>query len=547
MARLKNNFETLQNRIRLKRLTAQIQKHSHPRQAAPGVVFFNASTRIQNLSLNAAFDLLTSYSFRLAGLNCFHFACREGMSHCVLGTDRTNFSSPPPCSNCISQSEKLYQGTSPEWFGFSHDRELAKELESLGIAGLSEFKYPVSIQGSLRGMPVGEIVLPSARWALRKYTLNDDEPTRYLLREYIQSAVSVAVNFDDFLQRTSPDIAIIFNGILFPEAAARWVAHEINIRVMTFEVGFQPQSAFFTFGEATAYPVQIPDGFQLDSTKKERLASYRENRTLGNFTMAGIRFWPEMKSLGEEFAQKSSRFEQIVTVFTNVAYDTSQVHANKVFPHMFAWLEKIKTHIANHPETLFVIRAHPDEIRLGTRKISNQTVSDWIEEQDLIKYGNVIFISPVDFVSSYELVNVSKFVIVYNSSIGLEAVLLGKPVICGGKARYTQYPIVEFPQTQEAFTDLVEIYLEMEQITFSEEYRVNAGRFLYYQLFKTSLPFDKYIQPGSRRGYVNLKSFSWNDLLPENSPTMQILLEAVTSPEQFILEHGSSATLTIET
>ncbi len=33
------------------------------------------------------------------------------------------------------------------------------------------------------------------------------------------------------------------------------------------------------------------------------------------------------------------------------------------FSHMFAWLETVLQSVHAHPETLFVIRAHPDELR----------------------------------------------------------------------------------------------------------------------------------------------------------------------------------------
>ena len=53
---------------------------------------------------------------------------------------------------------------------------------------------------------------------------------------------------------------------------------------------------------------------------------------------------------------------------------------------------------------------------------------------------NVVFIDSQEYISSYELIQRSKFVMVYNSSIGLEAALMGKPVLCGGQGRYTQIP-----------------------------------------------------------------------------------------------------------
>jgi len=92
--------------------------------------------------------------------------------------------------------------------------------------------------------------------------------------------------------------------------------------------------------------------------------------------MAGIKFWPEMKGLDESFLQKAARFEQIVPVFTNVIFDTSQPHANTVFEDMFTWLDLVLEVIHSHPETLFVIRAHPDELRV--RKASRETVAAWV-------------------------------------------------------------------------------------------------------------------------------------------------------------------------
>ena len=79
--------------------------------------------------------------------------------------------------------------------------------------------------------------------------------------------------------------------------------------------------------------------------------------------------------------KKIAEHKQLVPVFTNVIFDTSQVHANTVFPHMFAWLDQILEVIKEHPETLFVIRAHPDEMRPGTQKMAHEHVAGWVEEK----------------------------------------------------------------------------------------------------------------------------------------------------------------------
>jgi len=42
-----------------------------------------------------------------------------------------------------------------------------------------------------------------------------------------------------------------------------------------------------------------------------------------------------------------------------------------------------------------------------------------------------------------------------------------------------------------------------------------SRRFLYYQLYYSSLPFDTYLEEdGIWQGYVRLKDFDWQQLLP---------------------------------
>lgn len=512
------------------RMARQVAAHIPKTSVAQPVAFFNASSRITGMSQNAAFALLTSWSLRLAGVPVRHFVCQSGMSHCVLGTNRQDYRKAPPCRACLRQSRRLYTSSDVYWFGYHADGDLTDAIQGLNVDKLSGFEYK-TVKGSLvtpgLTIPLGRLVLPSLRWALRRHSLPDDEATRYLLRQYILSAYNIAQEFSAFLDQTKPSAAVIFNGVMYPEATARWVAQARGLRVITYEVGFQRYSAFFTEGDATAYPIQLPKDFELTPEQNARLDEYLQKRFQGHFTMAGIRFWPEMRGLDQAFLHKAARFRQIVPVFTNVVYDTSQVHANQVFPHMFAWLASVLELIRSHPETLFVIRAHPDEMRPGTAKQSRESVRDWVLANGLKKLPNVVFIDSQEYISSYELIQRSKFVMVYNSSIGMEAVLLGAPVLCGGKARYTQYPMVFLPETPQAYLEKAQEFLSAETIELPPEFQRNARRFLYYQLFRSSLSFEKFLKEARRKGYVQLRSFAWQDLLPENSPTMQVLVDGI--------------------
>ncbi len=81
------------------------------------------------------------------------------------------------------------------------------------------------------------------------------------------------------------------------------------MHVITHEVGMRPYTAFFTPGEATAYPIDIPPDFDLSAEQNQRLDQYLEQRFQGNFSMAGVRFWPQMRGLDENFLQTRCRFQ----------------------------------------------------------------------------------------------------------------------------------------------------------------------------------------------------------------------------------------------
>ena len=528
--RLKRGLVRRLNNLKIARAAYLVSRISPPAEGAP-IVFFKASTGIDDFSWNSGFHLLTSWALRLKGIPVAYFACHAGMSKCVLGTNRDDVYKPMPCKTCIAQSKSLYAGvqadggagTQVNWFDFKRDEKLASAVAPLSLQELMKFEW--------QDLPLGALCLPGLRWILRIHHLTDDEPTRYLLREYILSAWNVARKFSKFLDEAQPRAVVVFNGQFFPEATAAYLARKRGIRVVTHEVGLQPASAFFTDGEATIYPIHIPAEFEMTAEQDAKLDSYLAKRFQGDFTMAGIKFWPDMKGLDESFLQKAARFKQIVPIFTNVIFDTSQPHANTVFEDMFAWLDMALEVIRRHPETLFVVRAHPDETRV--RKSSRETVEDWATRRGVRDEANVVVVGPKEPLSSYELIQRSKFVMIYNSTIGLEASILGAAVLCAGKARFTQYPTVFFPQTVEDVRRTMEGFLSAERIEVPPEFKRNARRFLYYQLFRTSLPFGDFLAPSVRTTQTKLKSFGLDELL--ESDAAKTVLKGLLENGDFLL------------
>ena len=528
--RLQTGTTSLRNDWQTVRLARAVARRAAEDGSQKPIIFFNASTRIRGHSLNAAFSLLASWAIRLQGVPVVHFVCQAGMSRCMQGTNQDDVYQSMPCRLCLRQSRANFTAAHLNYFNYRRDPALAAALAPLDIQTLVQYEHPFG-DGK---MPIGALVLPSVRWRLRRLTLADDEPTRFLVREFILSAWNVAREFDRLLEQTAPQAVVLFNGQTFPEAVAYWLAERRGVRAITHESSMYPLSGFFTAGQATALPMPIAEDFELSHEQNARLEELMQDRYQGKFSMAGIRFFPEMKGLDETFLQKASGFKQIVPIFTNVIFDTTQHHANAFFPDMFTWLDRVLEVIKKHPETLFVVRAHPDEARPG--KVSRESVAMWVERTGAADLPNFIFISPEEYLSSYELIRHSKFVMIYNSTIGLEASIMGVPVLCAGSARFTDFGTVFFPASAKAYLKQLETFLSAGEVMIRPEHTRNARRFFYFHYFIASLRFGDFLEPTSLRGFVRWKRFPLQSLAASASPTIRALVDGILHEGDFLLK-----------
>ena len=517
-----------------RKLNSQIEKvdeflkklDAHKDQQSAPVLFFNASMRIHRLSLNGAYSLLSSWALRAAGIPVRHVVCHRGMQQCILGTHQDRLESPPPCARCTRLSERLFpqELTTPLYFRQEMIDGIGPMLEGLSFPEMAAWNF--------QNIPLGDLCLPGLRWALRSHQIPDTHEIRQLFRHYILSAYSLYTNFEEIVARQKPRALVVFNGIFYPEATARHVAQNSGITVITHEVGLRQYSTFFSHGDATFRQVNLEADASLTSSDDERLDQYLSERFQGEFTMAGIRFWPNMKDLPNWLLEWMKKFQQTVVVFTNVVFDTSQIHANTLFSDMFAWLEMLKPIIQAHPETLFIIRAHPDEERPGKR--SREAVKDWIANHGLLEFENVIFFEPADPVSSYDLINHSKLVLIYNSSIGLEASILGVPVLSAGRARFTQISTVFFPESRKKYEQRLLGFLGAQEIEVPPSFRENARSFLYHELFAASLDLSEFLEPDeSLQGMVTFSGFSPGRL--QSSRQLEVIRNGILHNTPFLL------------
>ena len=90
-----------------------------------------------------------------------------------------------------------------------------------------------------------------------------------------------------------------------------------------------------------------------------------------------------------------------------------------------------------------------------------------------------------------------------------------------------------FLQTINEVRSKINEFLAAESIDIPAEFKRNARRFLYYQLFRTSLPFGEFLKLSVRTTQTRLKSFALEVLL--RSESAKVIKDGVLEGGNFLL------------
>jgi hypothetical protein len=525
---LLNRNYTVENREKLVSAVERVRKVESAVQAIENgmksrkkdtFVFSIASGHTLALGNMGAFGLLASWALRAAGYPVLYSVCERGMFMCPLGSNRNGNYTTPPCRQCIDIRHKLYpkQYRRAMILQRADFISLRHRYERMDWDDLVHFVYD--------GIDIGKMCLNSLRWVVRRCNPQENEFTRHMLIDYILSAISITRDTRQLVRVKHPEAIVVSNGSHYPEAVVRHVADEESCRCVSYELGFLENSAFFSHDIAVRYQFDIPNDFVMGDKENSRLDEYMNRRRQGKFDMGGHKFWSEMMGVPDSLKEKVNKYKDVVTVFTNIGYDTSQSYSDLYFENMFDWLEQVMILPSQYKDTLFVIRAHPDEVRKG--RPSNESVAGFMSEKRYTGQENVVFIPGDQLISSYALLDISKFCMVYSSSIGLEAAAVGVYVLPGGWTRYRVANSCYLTRSKEDFINKAMELIEHEgTVKPPEEWVKSARRFFYYSLYNASLDFSMFIDQKAYAGFP-IKEFDAELLRGDRTESMNILCKGI--------------------
>ena len=376
-----------------------------------------------------------------------------------------------PCHTCINSS--IQNNTNNIYF--SNKKEFYKKNFDLNI--------------------INDLITPSKKWILRE---SKNKKTAEKLENKL---VEASFRWIDFLNNLDedklPKIAFIFNGYSFPEVIIKNHLENKGINTFTYESGFIENSIFVT----KAYAPELFFDYKnrsLNSKEKTMLKSYIDRRRVGNFDRAGTNFWSEITELNDDYLSFFSNFENIITIFLNVPFDTSQKSSNKLFKNIYDWVDFLKLIVENNKKTLFIFRSHPDENRPD--KASNSSLSDYIINLFKNSDENILIIDAKSSISSYELIENSSLVLTYNSSISLEAFYLKTNVVNAGYAHFTRIPYFELSQDKDAYIEKINNFLNNREI--DKEAYSEVESYFFQLVFESSIDLSTYVIKTGKYDYI---------------------------------------------
>lgn len=455
----------------------------------------------------------------------------DGLPRCDIHKLDTAGYAAAPCRSCAMFTEQtlglfgLPVETASD-FLTSGDRQAARQI----VAG-----WPGDYETfAAEGLALGELVRPSMMRTLLRGSLETDELTVRLYREYLEGAVLLTRAFRRMFDRHQPDTLIAMNGMFFAERIAMAIAQERGLHVVTHERGFMRNRLVLDHGRP-ANLFRVDEAWEeykdvpLSAAEEQALDTYLQGRQSG--TNEVVNYWPSVEARQEFIIDqlKLDAQKPILSMFTNILWDTAVYRRDRGFAGMFDWLRHTIDGVAGIPDLQLVLRIHPAEVRL-TQK-TRERVADRLAQFYPTLPPNVAVVSADSDISSYALIDLSTAVAVYTSTVGLEASLRGVPVLVAGETHYCDKGFtfdVETPEQYAVWLHEVPSWSRLSPMKVALARRYASIFFL-----RNMLPIDLATETDDLAVRLNIDSFE--ALKPGQNTVLDHICTAILERKTFPL------------
>lgn len=185
----------------------------------------------------------------------------------------------------------------------------------------------------------------------------------------------------------------------------------------------------------------------------------------------------------QKTARKSDGEKYDVFVPLNLRFDSAALCRQKLFHSVTDWLHSLLSRLTSRPGVTVAIRQHPCE-----RIAAFRGRDSWedILATFLRPGGPVRFFPAEAEVNSYDLIEGAKLVLPFTSRVGIEAAMMGKPVLTSASCYYNDCGFTVAPASVEGYFEAIDLALAGGHIP-DETARMRAAVAYYLMEYCTAL------------------------------------------------------------
>ena len=310
---------------------------------------------------------------------------------------------------------------------------------------------------------IARLAALNAVWAMRGET-SERGRARYT-KQILGQLQSTADAAGAFLEDHEFDCIVVPGGIYGSSGVWAAAARANGTRVASFDSGGRGTVMIAANGIACQLQ-DIPRSFALLKAQLAAVGNESYVREMAFAELARRRAGTDkFSSQLQSTSALDSRFDGAVLLALNSPWDSAALGLHKIFENSAEWVVRTVRSVMQRTDARIIVRQHPAE-----RFDSGRSTDDYgrLLRENFADNPRVVFIAAADPVNTYDLLDRVSAVVVYTSTIGVEAALKGKVVITPSSSYYSELGFVWHASTEEQYEQqLIDVVAGRYQVSQS--------------------------------------------------------------------------------
>tara|TARA_B100000965_G_C19555588_1_gene742020 strand:+ start:45 stop:1688 length:1644 start_codon:yes stop_codon:yes gene_type:complete len=240
----------------------------------------------------------------------------------------------------------------------------------------------------------------------------------------------------------------------------------------------------------------------------------------------------------EGYYNKIARFEENlkfdekknnIFLFSNIFWDVGLSDTGRLYDGVINWVLDTIEIVSKIENSHLYVKIHPAEVFDSSNSVKG--VKDYIYEKYPILPKNISIITPEMKINPTELFPYMDIAVLFNGTLGLEALFENIPVIATGKAPYSNLNLINEPINRTEYKNMLNGSVKLI-IPKKNDYEL----FAYFYFIKCLIPWNL-----TKNAYADdFNGFNFNsleDIMPSKDKYLDHLCNCILEPEKNIIEN----------